>query len=350
MSKLKTRLSTAIEQELTPEQKLLHWQTRARELQTENETLQKQLGGDQSLFEHIKSELKELKPYTRLPIPKYKPGEDEQIPAIIITDTHSDELVVSSEMEGLAEHNYETFCTRMSHVADKTISITSRIRESANVRHLEIWLLGDFFLGGIHPEEIAYGQSMTLPQALPATGRVLADTIMRMARGFETVKVTGIVGNHGRTTTKPVFKMTADRNWDMSVYLIAQELTRAAGNVTWVLPKSLMHVTSVFGWRELLTHGNVCNITHRTPYFGIEDSMLKQRDSRRGTEQDFDHVWMGHFHHQFKLRGFINGCPSMIGANQFSQYRMHCASVAEQQLVFFSEKRGINSSWPINLD
>lgn len=346
---LKTRTATSVEEEMTPDQKLAHWQSVARQLQAENERLHQQIGGDEALFESIKGGVGQLAPYPRLALPKPKRGVAEHTAVAIITDTHSDEYVNPAEMEGMASHTWETHTQRMALFADKVIEITNIMRESASVPNLAIWLLGDFFIGQIHAEEGAYGETMTMPQALPAEGQVLADTIMRMARGFDKVRVVGICGNHGRNTHKPVFKMTADRNWDMSVYLIAQQIARAQENAEWVLPKSIMHVEDVMGWKELLTHGNVANVTHRTPYFGIEDSFFKQRDARRKTTQDFDHVWVGHFHHEFTLRGFIRGCPSMIGANQFSQYKMHCASAAQQRLVMFTEKHGPTSEWLINL-
>lgn len=346
---LQTRTTTAIEQEMTPDQKLQHWQDKARQLQAENDKLQKQIGGDEALFDYVKGSLGDLRPYQRLPLPKPVSGHAEHTATAIIADPHADEYVNSKEMEGTAEHGFETHKERMSQFADKTLEITNIVRATANVENLMVWLLGDFFLGQIHPEEGAYAETMTMPQALPAVGRVLADTIMRMSRGFSKTRVVGLCGNHGRTTSKPVFKMTADRNWDMSVYLIAQELTRADESVEFCLPKSIMHVEDVMGCKNLLTHGNVCNITHRTPYFGIEDSFLKQRDARRKSDTDFDHVWMGHFHHEFSLRSFIHGCPSMIGANQFSRYKMHCATRAQQRLVFFTEKHGPTCEWMVNL-
>lgn len=328
---------------------MMDMQRHIHQLQAENKVLREQLGADEALFEVVRDKIPALPLYQRQPIPKTNARHAENVAVAIITDTHSDEYVCGEEMEGLAKHDWDTHQARMETMANKTAEITRIVRATSNVKRLVVWLLGDFFLGQIHAEESAYGESMTLPQALPAEGRVLADTLMRMAASFDEVRVVGMCGNHGRTSRKPVFKATADRNWDMAVYLIAKEISRHQTNMEWVLPKSVMYVDLVLGWRNLVTHGNCVNITHRTPYFGIEDSFIRQRDSRRKTDQDFDFAWMGHLHHEFSLRGYIRGVPSMIGANQFSQYKMHCASAAQQQLVFFTEKHGPTSNWLINL-
>jgi len=321
------------------------------ELKRENEKLKRQAGTDEALFESIQDGVSglALEPYARLPVPELDGDHDEHQAAVMISDTHSDEFVRAEEMEGIAEHTWEIHEERMAITADKVLEMTGIMRKSAPVDVLNVWVLGDLFLGEIHPEETAYGSEMTLPVALPSEARVLADTVLRMAAGFKQVRVVGLCGNHGRNSRKPVMKMTADRNWDYSVYLIAQELTRNAENVEWVLPKSIMHVEEVLGQKYLLTHGNVANVTHRTPYFGIENSFFSQRNARRKTDLDFDHVFMGHFHHSFGLRGFINGVPSMIGANQFSLYRMHCATPAAQELVFLTEKHGPTARWTIEL-
>jgi len=315
---------------------------------TDVRRLKVQVGDDQKLFDYLRSQLQALPTYERV-TPKKPKGKHDPLEAVLIlTDAHSEEFVSAAEMEGLASHNWETHESRMRQVADKTIELTNILRHSSGVPECTVYLLGDWFLGQIHPDELA-GASMPLPKALPMAGRTLADTLLHIAAHFDRVRVVGVVGNHGRTTRKPVFKMTADRNWDMAVYMIAQAFSERAENITWTLPQSIMHVDEIMGWKNLLTHGNVVNITHRTPYFGIEDSFQKQHSSRRGTDKDFDYAYMGHFHMSANLRDEIMICPPMIGREQFGQYKMHLASPARQMLLFYSEKHGRTCHWPINL-
>lgn len=335
-------------EEADPGPQVVSLRAQLSEALAEAKRLKAQVGSDWKLFEYLKAGLKALPPYRAVPIPAPRLKHAPLEAVLNLADPHSEELVRAEEMEGLSAHDAATHERRMAQVAAKTVEITNILRQAGAVDRCTVNLLGDWFLGMIHPDELA-GTSMAMPRALPWAGRVLADTILRLAAHFKAVRVNGVVGNHGRTTRKPVYKLTADRNWDMAVYLIAREFTIRVENVTWNLPESVMHVDTVMGYRNLLTHGNVANITHRTPYFGIEDSFHRQHNSRRGTDKDFDYAYLGHFHHHAVLRGEIIMCPSMIGREQFGQYKMHSAGAAQQLLDFFSEQHGRTYSCLLNL-
>lgn len=335
--------------EVDPSPEMVSLREQLAEALVDVKRLKAQVGDDEKLFEYVRRSIQALPTYDRVAVSKPKGKHDPLETVLILTDAHSEEFVSAEEMEGLASHNWETHEHRMRQVAEKTAEMTNILRHSSFIPSCTVYILGDWFLGQIHPDELA-GASMPLPVALPAAGRVLADTLLRLAAHFEAVRVVAVVGNHGRTTRKPVYKMTADRNWDMSVYMIGQAFTERARNISWTLPKSIMYVDELMGWKNLVTHGNVANITHRTPYFGIEDSFQRQHSSRRGTDKDFDYAYLGHFHMTANLREEILICPPMIGREQFGQYKMHLASPARQMLCFYTEKHGRVCSWPINLE
>jgi hypothetical protein len=141
--------------------------------------------------------------------------------------------------------------------------------------------------------------------------------------------------------------MAADRNWDMSVYLIAQGYTEKNENIEWILPKSIMTTVNVMGWGCLLTHSGNVNMNNRIPYYPIETTFDLERKLRAGTDYDFRYVFTGHWHHHAMLDSCIILCPCMIGANQFSRFKIHRNSAPEQLLCFFTEKRGLMAQWPI---
>lgn len=315
----------------------------------ENRKLKAQVGDDVRLFEAIKDEIVALEPLKPQPIPKPKLDHAPMEAALFLADAHSEEVVRPEEIEGLAEYNWDIFEARMRLVADKTVELVNIMRQASEIRRLWIVKLGDWFLGEIHPDDTAWGSSMPLPVALPKAARVDADLTRRLAAHFDEVVSVGMVGNHGRNTRKKTYKMTADRNWDYALYMISREFTAEIENVRWIIPQSVIHVESVMGWRCAFLHGDVCNVTHRTPYFGIEDSIKREHDSRRRTDRDFDYAFMGHWHHEATLRGEIIMCPALIGRNQFGQYKMHAPSKAQQRLSFFTGKYGKTWDCLINL-
>jgi hypothetical protein len=321
-----------------------------REALQDVKRLKAQVGDDEALFGFVRNSINALEPYRRVPIPKPQLKHAPSDAALILCDAHSEEVVRAEEVEGLASYNWETFERRMRLTAEKTVELVNIMRQAGQVKTLRLWLLGDWFLGEIHPQELGFGTSMPLPHALPKASRALADLVLRLAAYFDAVDCVGIVGNHGRTTIKPASKMAADRNWDYALYLIAQEFTKRDVRVRWTIPQSKIHVVETMGWKVALTHGDVCRRTHTHSYFGISQAIAKERQTRRRTEKDFDYAFMGHWHHYGILEHDTMICPPMIGHSQFAQYVIHSRTQAQQMLTFFTEKHGRTCSWPINLE
>lgn len=320
-----------------------------RDALADNERLKANVGDDEALFEYIRGSIKALPPYERVKPPRPQSSHAESEACAILTDGHSEEVVDPEQVEGLAKYDWETFQSRILTSADKVVELAAIMRQTARCDTLNVWLLGDWFMGEIIPDDLGWGSSMPLPCALPGASRTVADAIMRMAAHFQKVRVVGICGNHGRTTKKPAFKMGADRNWDYALYLIARAFTERATNVEWTIPRSKIHVTPVMGWKVALTHGDVCKRTHTHPYFGISQAVAKERASRRRTDREFDHVYMGHWHHFGVIEDDVMICPSMIGHSEFTQYAMHAHGIPQQMLCFYTEKHGRTCTWPINL-
>lgn len=316
---------------------------------TENHSLKSRVGDDMALFDYIKGELKALPPYERIKGNTAKLAVHSEHHAVfIVTDAHSEEAVRAEEMEDTSSYDFEIFENRMDVSTDKVVEITTMMRQSVPVTECHVFYLGDWFLGQIHPSEHAFGTSTTLPLALPRAARKVADQVMRLAAHFDKVHVWGLCGNHGRDTIKPVTKMMADRNWDMSVYLIAQEFSKAQKNVEWNIPHSIMDVANVLGWGVLLTHGNCVKRTGPEPLFAISRMVdMEHRQRRKAT--DFDYAFVGHWHDESMLHGECVICPPMIGSSQFSRYLMHQSTPPGALLYYFTEKHGRTCSWRLNL-
>lgn len=337
-------------EEANPSPESLSMRDQLRILLNENQSLKKTVGDDLALFEYLKSQVKALPPYARQfkAVGPKETGHAEHHAVFILADAHSEESVKANEMEDAATYDWATFEGRMETSTDKVFEITTMMRQSVPVTHAHVFYLGDWFLGQIHPTEHGFGTTSTLPVALPRASRVVADQVMRLSSLFETVNVWGMCGNHGRDTQKPVSKMTADRNWDMSLYLIAREFSRAQANLTWHIPQSIMEVADVMGWGCLLTHGNCVKRSHAEPLFAISRMVDKQHRQRR-KEKDFDYAFVGHWHDDSMLHGECVLCPPLIGASQFSRYLMHESTPAGALLYYFTEKHGRTCSWRLNL-
>jgi hypothetical protein len=318
-----------------------------RKIEDENAELKKRVGTDENLFDYIRSSILAQPKPERVKYDKPKLSHTDVEATLILTDAHAEEFVSLEEMEGLAHYDWQTFNERMDRVVSKTIELINIMRQASNVQKLNVWCLGDWFVGQILPHEESYGVTMPLPVAVPKVGFSLARAISGLSGHFDNINVVGICGNHGRMGRKPVYKMTADRNWDMPVYMIAQEATKNHKNVSWSIPKSIMHVENVMGYNCLLTHSGEVNMNNRTPYYPIESTVDQEHKARHGTDKDFTYFFTGHWHHHAVLDGNIVLCPSMVGANQFSRFKLHKVARPEQLLCFFTGKHGLTTQWPI---
>jgi hypothetical protein len=321
-----------------------------RKLEEENEKLKSQVGTDQTLFECIKENLQAWEPPEVVKYGKPKLSHADLHAVLIVTDAHAEESVLWEEMEGLSEYNWPIFQERMlDKLPNKTLELVNIMRQASRIDCLDVWSLGDWFCGKIQPQEESFGVTMPMPMAVPKVGITFGQFLAGLSAHFKKVRVTGLCGNHGREGKKPVLKMTADRNWDMAVYLIAQELTKNCANIEWHLPRSIMEIVEIMGWNCLLTHSGEVNMNNRVPYYPIESTFDMEHKVRAGTGKDFNYVFTGHWHHHAVLDSSIILCPSMIGSNQFSRFKLHRRSKPEQLLGFFTEKHGLVTQWPIML-
>jgi len=180
---------------------------------TENKKMALSVGDDLALFEYLKGEIKALPPYVRIKTPTVKSNHAEHHAVFILADAHSEEYVSSVEMEGSSKYDWQTFTDRMNTSVDKVVEITTMMRQSVPVTHAHVFYLGDWFLGQIHPAEHAFGTSTTLPLALPAASRIVADQVMKLAAHFDQVHVWGMCGNHGRDCYDSETEILTEGGW-----------------------------------------------------------------------------------------------------------------------------------------
>ncbi len=333
----------------------------------ENKTLQKAVADEDALFNRLSPCVQQL------PLPDkikgYKPPESHTNEvgevAVIMCDEHQDEIVESSEMEGLASYNWQTVLSRAWFLTQKVIELVNLERLHAKVEKLHVWKLGDQVTTSLH-EQDAVGLMGDLPKVVPCASYLFAQQIMHWSQHFDEISVVGVPGNHPRTTKKVAYKKAAERNWDRGIYLLARMMSENAKNVQWDIPQSMSTVADVLGWKCYLTHGAEIRMNNRTPYYPIEATMQREQGMRRQAlkwfetaaeagsidvmpDVQFDLSFMGHFHHKAVLSDSIYICPSSMGMNQYSKSNIHSMSLPRQQVVFFHRKHGIVVDRVINL-
>ena len=337
---------------------------RSRQLLRRNEDLEMALANENMLADMMRASVRALPKVKKVATktPKSRVSDTPMEAVLIMADEHAEEVVDPVEVGYINHYDWKTFLCRSWALVEKTVKLVDLERKSNPVDKLHIWKLGDNLTGEIHPHDAYVAQEFGVAEAIPNVANIFAQQVSFLSSFFREIEVTGVVGNHTRTTKKMPFKKTAERSFDRTIYRLAEMMCSAQDNVKWNISKALQANVDILGWRNLLTHGTEINMTSRVPYYPIETTIQRENGMRRQAARimaanmnglqyssEFDFAWMGHFHHRAILSDNIYLCPSLIGSNQFSKNKVHQMSMPRQLLVFFTKKHGVTVERAIDL-
>lgn len=281
---------------------------------------------------------------------KSKKAKTEEIAALHLSDIHFGKITETYN-SGVAEE-------RLAILADKVGKITSVRRNSANINEIHILLGGDMIEGeNIFPHQAHLIDQGLFDQACITAPSALARTIFTLMEHFEKIKVTCVVGNHGRNGPKTT-RSHPRTNWDRICYHIMQlMLLGVDGNrkevknrIEFNISDRFFAVDYIYDWGNLLIHGHeIGGGFAGFPWYGVGKKAWGWIDA---VGVPWDYLWLGHFHTHASAvlnhRTFLaNG--TLESDNEFAQQRMASAGFPCQRLCFFDKNHGIISDHQVFL-
>lgn len=212
-------------------------------------------------------------------------------------------------------------------------------------------MLGDLVSGIIHDELKQNDEVGIVKQMLHAVDAI-AEAILMLCQEFEEVRVTSVVGNHGRVSEKYYFKGKANNNFDYLVSKMLEKLTADQPNLSWNVPESFWAMEEVCGDTFFLSHGDFVRSWSGIPWYGLSRAYLKWRTLAADYGISFDHMVIGHFHNPnvfTMVRGmmFVNG--STKGGDEYAIGAISAACDPVQLLFGMNPtRRGPTSIWHVN--
>ena len=294
-----------------------------------------------------------LKPLAHTPKPKKSDTRTVESAVLLLSDLHAGEVVDKDEMGGVGEFNWSILESRLSFVFETTRKYLLENMSNHHFDTLHIQMLGDMVSGQIH-EELLKTEQFTVFEYVVGLANLLAQAILYLAPHFPNIKVTGVVGNHGRLTKKPAFKQAAIRNFDYLTYIMCRNFVlERTDNVEFVLPKSFFAETDIEGWNCLAYHGDGIRSYLGLPFYGLTRAVNEWQDIMVAQGKMFSYMFLGHFHRPATLSNinvetFLNG--SLIGANEFSLKAVRGGHRPRQWLLGFHRKHGCSWRLAISLD
>lgn len=266
-----------------------------------------------------------------------------EVALVHLTDWQAGKKTVSYGMDTLAR--------RIELMTDKVIELTNIQRQHHPVRDCVILLGGDMVEGiGIFPGQ-AYEVEAHLFEQLFEVVRIIEQTVKTLAQHFENIHVACEFGNHGRLGRKG--DMPGSDNIDRMAYKIASDRTAGLKNVTWQMSNDWHQIVKIGNYKALLVHGDEVNsYGGNVPAFGI---LRKCNAWATGVVDDFQDVYMGHFHTPMSLtlanggRVFVSGSPE--SHNEYARVFVAAVGRPSQRLHFVDPDKGrVTAEYTVWLD
>lgn len=318
----------------------------------------RKLAKEHDTAEKIRKTIYGLSEYTPAP-PKWISGHGVKNgarggPVTIWSDFHYGERVFKDQVGGVNEFSAEIAEERFQKLVNTTIDLCTNHMGRASVKYpgIVICLGGDMLSGGIH-EELANTDDRTAHQAVNDLTDMLAGGLEQMADKFGRVFVPCVVGNHGRSTHKPVMKGRVFTSFDWNIYCNLERHFRKDPRFKFMIPNEADAHFEVYGHRFLLTHGDALGTAGGDGIIGaigpIMRGTFKVGRSEAAVGKDFDTLLMGHYHQMLWLPSVIvNG--ALKGYDEYAKLKLRAPfSRASQALFFVHPEHGITARWEVLL-
>ena len=279
-------------------------------------------------------------------------GTHPQTMVAPLTDTHIGEEVYSEQMLDINSYDFTLFNRRLWGWANQVLNLANYRRNIAKVDDLVIPMLGDMISGDIH-DELARSNIANCMQQMIRGANLIAQALMFLAPHFKTVKVPCVVGNHGRMTRKPPMK-DKYMDWDYMLYQWVSAFCKNQKNMTFDIPKSYLHVFSVYNNNILIMHGDSISgagstmsitkaITNLRGVMQYKASVGEEKSGIQVKEIKFNCAMIGHFHRIDEIdigTGELHICGTMKGPDEFALQRLHTATKPKQLVTYWHPKYG----------
>lgn len=279
--------------------------------------LQKALG-EKKYIERILPDIIQSCEPIKFNIPKKDPKKYNVTTFVHFSDFHLAERIEKKAVLGRNEYSFEIAKQRVEKYSARLMEEVELQRKNHNVNELVIGATGDMLSGALHIENLLHNEEY-VTKATVTAGELIGKAIEALAPSFEKVRVEWISSdNHGRTSLKPMYKMSGETNYSYILGHYAKNYLRNEKNIKFNVHEELKANVNVNGRDYLLLHGHTIRGMNGIPYGAIDKEFFKEVSIRSGNwgEEKFDKIVMGHYHtpvvHQ---HCFIGG--SLIGSNEY---------------------------------
>jgi hypothetical protein len=223
---------------------------------------------------------------------KYKKDRQEHTSILDISDVHlgeTNQVFDSKLRKNITTYNYNIYLQELQVLRDTVYRLHHIQSQSFNLKTLYINLLGDILTNDRIFEGQAFHIDFPVGEQLWKGVFSLFGFINDMKKVYEQIVVTGVVGNHGRSSSNPKLDEVVENNFEYHLYKILQLMFRDDKRVEVNVPITRCHIVNINGWKHMLTHGDM--------FRGSGKAALEKQIQQLGWNVgEFQAIDFGHFH------------------------------------------------------
>jgi hypothetical protein len=286
------------------------------------------------------TDLNQVPKWAKPPNKNFK--QEHGIVNLLLSDLHLDEVVRPEEMQGRNAYNREIAELRLKRVFDGVVEQATFYHTGTQYDGCNVLLGGDLVSGSIH-EELRETNEYPVPATIKHWTPQIAAGLNLLADVFGQVHVASVVGNHGRFTQKPRYKLRAFDNADWLISALLAERFATDSRFTFDVPEGTDTYVTAYDTRYLLTHGD--QASGGGGIGGIWPPIMRLK-ARKQANNTFDHMCIGHWHQIVHSQGItVNG--SLKGWDEFAMGHNFQAEEAKQAMWITTPERG--TTWPVEI-
>lgn len=267
--------------------------------------------------------------------------------ALLLSDTHFDEVVDPTEVGGLNAYNRRIAELRLKAWTENAVKMARHYLTGVSFDGAVVMLGGDIFSGDIH-EELAQTNEDTILGSLLHWSEQIAASLTVFADEFGKVHVPCVPGNHGRMSRKPRMKLRAKTNFDWLLGKMVERHFASDKRLTFQISENADTLVKIYEHGHLLTHGD--QVSGGGGIGGIWPPIMrmKARKAQRAMEvgTPFQTMWIGHWHQYISTPGMIvNG--STKGLDEYAWINNFGFEVPQQALAVVTPEHNITFQAPV---
>jgi len=269
-----------------------------------------------------------------------------------IADWHLDEVVNPEEVLGLNKFDRKIAHQRIGVWLNKVITQPREYMKGVEFEGLVLPATGDLFTGDIHAELKESNEDKLLASVLYWMEPIIG-VLETLEREWKDVYLPTVVGNHGRLSTRPIFKGRVKDNvewlfWSVVRDRLADRGTRVRVDVS----PSMDFNVPLYGRNHLLTHGDQFKGgSGISGAFAPLNLGSHRKDKRqRIAEMPMHTMVIGHKHQLINIPGVImGGCLKGYDEYAFGENLVPDAEGASQAFWVTTPEHGQTTWQPIFL-